>query len=96
MGKKGDSTFRLKTPVEVNGKFVRDVKYHKGAPVLDELALLGKTATIILTGDREKDIRHAENAWKKLNPGKELPANSTFHRDLLNATEHIAMKSGIR
>ena len=33
---------------------------------------------------------------KKLNPGKELPANSTFHCYVPSGVEQIAMKSGIR
>ena len=47
-----------------------------------------------MTGDREADLRHAEDAWQNLNPGKKLPKNSTFHHDLLNATDHIQMVDG--
>jgi len=94
LGKKGESTFRLKTPVDVNGKLIRDIEYHKGVPVLDKFALLGRAPTIIMTGDSETDIQHAKDAWKKLNPGKELPKNSTFHHDLLHATDHIQMVDG--
>jgi hypothetical protein len=94
LGKKGESKFRLKKPVDVNGKLVRDIEYHNGVPVLDKFVLPGKTATIVLTGDSDLDIKHATEAWQKLNPGKELPKKATFHHDLLHATEHIEMVDG--
>ena len=94
LGKKGESTFRLKEPVSVNGKLVRDIEFKKGLPALDKFALPGKTARIILTGDSDADIRHAEEAWKQLNPGKKLPERATFHHDLLNVTEHIETIDG--
>ena len=75
LGEKGKSTFRLKTPEKVNGKLVRDIEYHQGVPILDKFALPGRTATIVLTGDHDTDIRHAEEAWKRLNPGRVLPKN---------------------
>jgi hypothetical protein len=93
-GKKGEGIFRLNTPVDVNGKMVRDIKFKNGAPILDGFTLPGKTATIVLTGDGATDIRNAEEAWKKLNPGKELPRNATFHHDLLHATEHTVIIDG--
>jgi hypothetical protein len=93
-GAKGDSTFRLKTPVEVNGRLVHEIQYTNGVPILDKFKLPGKTATIILTGESGTDIRNAEAAWKKLNPGKELPKNATFHHDLLHAAEETVMIDG--
>lgn len=62
--------------------------------MLDKFALPGKTATIILTGDRNADIRNAEIAWKKLNPGKELPKNATFHHDLFHLVEETVEIDG--
>jgi hypothetical protein len=94
LGAKGDSTFRLKTPVDVNGKLVHEIQFTKGVPVLDKFALPGNTATIILTGDHTTDLRHAEDAWRNLNPGKKLPANATFHHDLLHATEQTVTIDG--
>ena len=94
LGAKGHSTFRLKTPVEINGKLLRDIEFTNGVPVLDKFALPGNTATIILTGDHPTDIRHAEEAWRNLNPGKDLPTNATFHHDLLNATEQTVTIDG--
>ncbi len=94
VGAKGDSTFRLKTPVDVNGKLVHEIHFTKGVPVLDKFALPGNTATIILTGDHTTDLRHAEDAWRNLNPGKDLPANATFHHDLLHATEQTVTIDG--
>jgi hypothetical protein len=61
---------------------------------LDKFALPGKTATIILTGDHPTDLRHAEQAWRNLNPGKKLPDNATFHHDLLHATEQTVTIDG--
>jgi hypothetical protein len=92
--KRGEGTFRLRTPVEVNGELVSDIEFRKGVPNLDKFALPGETATIILTGDRDADIRHAKDAWKKINPDKKLPPNATFHHDLLNTTEHIEIVNG--
>ena len=94
LGVKGESTFRLKTPVEVNGKLVHDIQFTNKVPILDKFALPGNTATIILTGDHTTDIRHAEEAWRNLNPGKELPTNATFHHDLLHATEQTVTIDG--
>ena len=94
VGAKGHSTFRLKTPVKVNGKLVRDIEFTNGVPVLDKFALPGNTATIILTGDHDTDIIHAKEAWRNLNPGKELPKNATFHHDLLHATEQTVTIDG--
>ncbi len=94
VGAKGDSNFRLKTPVNVNGKLVHEIEFTKGVPVLDKFALPGNTATIILTGDHAIDIRHAEEAWRNLNPGKSLPDNATFHHDLLHATEQTVTIDG--
>ena len=54
----------------------------------------GKTATVLLTGNRETDIAHAKEAWQKLNPGMPLPENVRFHHDLLNVTEHIETIKG--
>ena len=94
LGAKGQSTFRLKTPVDVNGKLVHDIQFTNGVPVLDNFALPGNTATIVLTGDHTTDLRHAEEAWRNLNPGKKLPENATFHHDLLHATEHTVTIDG--
>jgi len=94
LGAKGHSTFRLKTPVEVNGKLVHDIQFTNGVPVLDKFALPGNTATIILTGDHDTDIRHAKEAWRTLNPGKKLPRDATFHHDLLHATEQTVVIDG--
>ncbi len=91
---KGDSTFRLKTPVEVNGMHVHEINYTKGVPVLDKFSLPGKTATIVLTGDRNTDIRNAKTAWKKLNPGKNIPENAIFHHDLLHVAEETVEING--
>ena len=81
-------------PVDVNGKLVHHIEYHKGVPILDKFALPGNTATIVLTGDRATDLRHAEDAWRNLNPGKKLPKGATFHHDLLHAAEHIEVING--
>jgi hypothetical protein len=62
--------------------------------VLDEFVLPGKTATIVLTGNHGDDLRHAAEVWQKLNPGMKIPADATFHHDLLNATEHIVKING--
>lgn len=94
LGAKGESTFRLKKPINVNGKLVHEIEFIKGVPVLDKFALPGNAATIILTGDHPTDIRHAEEAWRNLNPGKKLPDNATFHHDLLHATEHTVTIDG--
>jgi hypothetical protein len=93
-GKTGHSAFRLKTPIDANGKIVREIQYVDGVPVLDGFALPGKTATIILTGESDTDIRNAEAAWKRLNPGQELPTDATFHHDLLHATEETVTIDG--
>jgi hypothetical protein len=93
-GTKGEGTFRLKTPVDVNGKLVNEIKFTHGAPVLDGLLHPSKTATIILTGDRTTDLANATTAWKKLNPGEDLPKNWTFHHDLLHATEETVSING--
>jgi hypothetical protein len=94
VGAKGDSAFRLHTPIKANGEIVREIEFTKGVPVLDKYALPGNTATIILTGDHKTDLYHAEQAWRKLNPGKNLPPNSTFHHDLLHATEQTVTING--
>lgn len=94
LGKKGNSTFRLTTPRDANGKLVRDIKFIDGIPNLEEFTLPGKTASIILTGDRVTDAKNAEIAWKKLNPGRTLPENTTFHHDLLNATTTVVEIDG--
>lgn len=87
-GEKGNSVFRLKTPIEGSGgRLVGEIEFTNGAPILDRFALPGETATIILTGDHKTDIINAEKAWRQLNPGMDLPGNSTFHHDLLHATE---------
>ena len=84
----------MKTPIEVNGKLVNEIEFTKGVPILDKFALSGNTATIILTGDHETDIRHAKEAWRNLNPGEKLPDNATFHHDLLHATEQTVTIDG--
>lgn len=94
LGEKGDSTFRLKTPVDVNGKLIHDIEFKKGVPVLDKFTLPGNTATIILTGDHGVDQRRAEAAWRKLNPGMKLPDSATFHHDLLNVAEEVVTIEG--
>ena len=93
-GQKGHGTFRLKTPLEANGKIVREIEYKNRVPVLDKFALPGKSATIVLTGDSKTDIRNAERAWKNLNPGKSLPPRSTFHHDLLHVVEETHTING--
>lgn len=92
LGDKGESTFRLKTPVDVNGKLIREIEFTGGIPILDKFALPGNTATIVLTGDHPTDLRHAEEAWRNLNPGKKLPENA--HHDLLHATEQTVVIDG--
>lgn len=96
VGAKGDSAFRLHTPIEANGKLVHEIEFTKGVPVLDKHALPGNVATIILTGEHKTDIQHAKEAWRKLNPGKKLPADATFHHDLLHVTEEVVTIDGQR
>jgi hypothetical protein len=93
-GAKGVSAFRLKKPIKVDGKLIHEIQFTQGLPILDTYALPGKTATIILTGDHKTDIRHAEQAWRKLNPGKVLPKDATFHHDLLHATQYTVTVDG--
>ena len=94
LGKEGASTFRLKTPIKVNGKLVHEIRFKKGLPVLDKFILPGKSVAVILTGDRDADLRNAKVAWQKANPGKPLPPNSTFHHDLLHVTEQTVIIDG--
>jgi hypothetical protein len=93
-GVKGKSTFTLKRPIEANGRIIDKIQYIDGLPVLDEFELPGKTATVILTADRNADIRHAKIAWMKQNPGIPFPEDATFHHDLLHTTEHIVEIDG--
>jgi hypothetical protein len=86
-GDKGNSKFRLKTPVDVGGQLVHEIDYKQGVPVLDKHALPGKTVAIVLTGDSRTDIANAKVAWQELNPGKELPPRAVFHHDLLHVAE---------
>lgn len=92
-GKKGNSTFRLKKPINVDGKLVHEIPFKDNLPVLDDLTLPGKTPVIILTGDPKIDRKNAEDAWRKLNPGKDLPSG-TFHHDLLHATVETKIVDG--
>jgi hypothetical protein len=78
----------------VNGKLLHEIPFKEGVPVLDKFVLPGNTATIVLTGDHDTDIRHATEAWRNLNPGQKLPEKATFHHDLLNATEETAIING--
>jgi hypothetical protein len=94
LGAKGDSAFRLKEPINVNGRLVREIQYMKGLPVLEKFALPGKTASIVLTGDTKTDIRNAKSAWQELNPGKPLPEGATFHHDLLHVAEQTVTNEG--
>ena len=93
-GTKGEGTFRLKKPIDVNGKLVSEIEFTKGVPILDGLTLPGKSPTIILTGDHNTDIDNAKAAWRRLNPGKKLPSDATFHHDLLHVTEHTVEING--
>lgn len=96
LGAPGESVFRLKTPVDVNGKLVRDIEFKHKLPVLDKFVLPGKTVTVVLTGERRIDVQNAKNAWARLNPGRELPNSATFHHDLLNATVETVTIDGKR
>ncbi len=78
----------------MNGRLVREINYKKGLPVLESFALPGNAASIVLTGDHKADIRNAKNAWRKLNPGKTLPENATFHHDLLHVAEETVEING--
>jgi len=94
VGEKGNSAFRFKAPVEVNGKTVEEIVFTNGLPELENFSLPGETATIVLTGDNATDIRNAKKAWLELNPGKVLPPDSTFHHDLRQVVEEMVEIDG--
>lgn len=93
-GKKGDSTLKLKTPIKAGNKTVREITYSNGLPILDDFELPGNTTHVVLTGDRNADIRNATEAWHKNNPGKPLPPGATFHHDLRNVVEETVEIDG--
>jgi hypothetical protein len=93
-GDKGNSAFRPKTPVDVDGKLVHEVQFIRGLPVLDDFASPGNTVAIVLTGNRDADIRNATAAWKKLHPNDSVPIDCTFHHDLLQVTEETVEING--
>lgn len=80
--------------MEINGRLVRDIGYHRGIPILDKHAIAGHTVSVVLTGDSQMDIRNAKMAWQKLNPGKKFPDDTIFHHDLLHVAEETTKING--
>jgi hypothetical protein len=93
-GEKGNSKFRLKTPLSVGSELVYEIEYQNNLPVLERHAVAGKSVSVILTGDSKKDIANAKTAWQKLNPAESLPGKTTFHHDLLHVVEETVEING--
>jgi hypothetical protein len=72
---------------------VKSIPFTSGVPILDEFAI-GKSPTIIITGDRKADLANARELWKKLNPNLKLPRDGRLHHNLLRITEETVTIDG--
>lgn len=87
-GKAGEGTFRLKSRLPGFDGPIDKIEFKSGFPVLEPFKS-GELPAVILSGDRATDIANAEEAWLKLNPGKDFPKNATFHHDVLHVVETV-------
>lgn len=91
---KGDGIFKPHQPISYgNGQFAAEIPFKDGAPILDKFEI-GKSATIVITGDPNIDFENGKAAWLKENSLKDFPPNGKLHHDLLRVTEETVDVDG--
>lgn len=93
-GKKGESDFILKEPIDSAFGKVDRIEFKGGFPVLDKFKSSGEAPTIVVTGNPAIDQANARKMWQQVNPGAKIPENVIFHHDALHVTETLAKTDG--